>query len=250
MGKNVLDARFGAKKGSQVSLIWRLWATKHGDIYLKSIGSIPSKFSFHKSGICRDAFTSESRIKPNGQDDRALRKWFRAQPPPKGLKKIVSLAYIQIPTDYLSRETTVYPKKVDWIATCKHSSSLVFFLFLTNEPEQVVMKEIREASRPATLLKFATFKSGVSVVLAYFFREWKNEEITLGGEGRVNDIIISHEDPLSVGRPIRVTRIHSSKSEKHYTPWLIEQGAYAIEGDLPNKRENDEWVNFHNPPQK
>lgn len=110
MGKNVLDARFGAGKGNFRSLVWRLWATKHGDIYLKSMGAPPDKFSFHNSGECREAFTKESGLTPNDQSDRVLDKWVRLNPPEAGTNSITPLIYLQIPTDFLSRETPMIAK--------------------------------------------------------------------------------------------------------------------------------------------
>lgn len=75
MAKNIADLRFAIKNSSGlVSSIWRLWATRHGDVYLatRSMAKI-EKFSFHKSGICRSAFTNEHGT-PQTMTDRVMFK--------------------------------------------------------------------------------------------------------------------------------------------------------------------------------
>ena len=105
-----------------------------------------------------------------------------------------------------------------------------------------------EPDAAAKIMSIDSFPSGVTVGLSYEFHEWVNEEVTIRGEGRVNDIVISHLDPLNVGRPIRVIQKGIVEDPHNYIPHLVELGAYAAESDLYDKRKNDVRVNFTNPP--
>src|SRR5262245_5705143 len=82
------------------SHLWRIWVRK-SDAYVTTGGPSPTKFSFHESGICRDAFTAEFGAPP-GMDDRAMKKWKRGPIPPPNTEQGCSVLEITIPTDFLS----------------------------------------------------------------------------------------------------------------------------------------------------
>ena len=136
MAKNILNLRFGVKRtDGYIYSIWRLWATHIGDVYLavRSHAGV-SKYSFHKSGICRSAFTSEYG-KPEKMTDRAMFKWKRNVTPTID-DNATRVAWIAFPTDYLSRET----KKVTWIDAAPSGSATFIELAYTSKPENEVRK--------------------------------------------------------------------------------------------------------------
>src|SRR5690242_1367253 len=103
MAKNLADLRFTVRTADGFGgSDWRLWATRHGDFYLAS-RSLASKLklSFHQSGICRYAFTAEHGA-PVGQANRKLFGWRRAAVPVRGAGGMARVAWLAVPSDYLS----------------------------------------------------------------------------------------------------------------------------------------------------
>ncbi|MBX2847063.1 MAG: hypothetical protein KTR16_01990 [Acidiferrobacterales bacterium] len=156
---------------------------------------------------------------------------------------------MQIPTDYLSENTKEYRKKVERVSAIKEFSSVVFEIFLSNDTEQRIRRGFKKAGN-RSIIKCGVFPTGELVGVSYFYMDWENADITLKGDGRVNDLMVSHLDPLGVGRPIKLIQNRERKAGDNSPLHLIEFGAYAEDSDLYDKRENDERVNFVNPSQK
>lgn len=138
MAKNLADLRFAVRSPSgQVSSIWRLWATRHGDVYLASrtMAKI-EKFSFHKSGICRSAFTNEHGT-PKTMNDRAMFKWKRQPTPATGEGKASRVAWVAFPTDYLSRNADP-SVEVSWIEAAAPGGATYVELAFTSESRDFI----------------------------------------------------------------------------------------------------------------
>jgi hypothetical protein len=211
------------------------------------MGASPSKFSFHNSGICREAFTKESGHRPIGSSDRVLQKWVRTPLPLAGENKAQLIFSLQIPTGYLSRSSKQYPKKVEWIAADSSSSSVIFHLLLSNEVESAVSRGLLTMNPPFRLIKTGTFGDGRLIGLSYGYQDWENKTLVIKGDGKVNDIVISHLDPFGVGRPLRVTQQRTRGKDENHAPSAIEYGAFPNEADLPNTDLAGIMINFNSP---
>jgi hypothetical protein len=109
MSKNFYDLRFCVRRpDGYTSGLWRLWVTRGGDVFLalRKMAAI-SKYSFHKSGICRGAFTTQFTDEHGTpaalSGDRVISKWRRAPTPARGKGGGSRVAWIAFPTGYLSR---------------------------------------------------------------------------------------------------------------------------------------------------
>lgn len=204
MGKNVADLRFGIKREDGfVSSIWRLWATKHGDIYLttKGMGGI-HKYSFHQSGICRSAFTSEYGI-PKNMSDRAMHKWKRAPTPPFGSNNYSRLAWIAFPTNFLSRQMEDERKKINWIEAAPENMATYLELAIISETEKHV-KHYMGLDRRVVL--FAALSNDEALMVIYSYGEYENRDISSpSASGSIfPNLLFSENDPKDTGRPIRI----------------------------------------------
>lgn len=204
MSKNVLDLRFGVRRtdGYQ-STIWRLWITRECDVYLahRALARI-AKYSFHKSGICRSAFTAEHGTPPT-MNDRAIHKWRRAPTPPVGSGRAVRIAWLAFPTDFLSKPSSDDKKKMLWIDAAPSSGATYVELSFVAESESSVQQAFVDAGQ-RKLLCFQKLPNGENFLLAYYHSDWENKDLTVPGEGKVADLLFSVNDPQNTGRPVRI----------------------------------------------
>jgi hypothetical protein len=212
MAKNLADLRFGIQDSLGMrSCIWRLWVTQSGDVYLanRTMAGI-DKYSFHQSGICRSAFTSEHGI-PSAMTDRAIFKWRRASTPAVGDEGIAQVAVFSFPTDYLSRPTNQNTDGVTWITAAQAGRSTCVEFAFTSESRNTVETALcmREGHG---LLLYSMLPSGEAFFVDAYFIDWGNGDLTMPGNGATADIIYSSCDPLNTGRPIRI-RFGSAPSD-------------------------------------
>lgn len=177
--------------------------TRQGDVYLgtKELAGV-AKYSFHRSGVCRSAFTSQHGA-PDTMTNRAMFRWLRAETPPCGTDSASRVAWIAFPTDYLSRQTQVDADRTIWVDAVPSGGATYFELCFTAETEARI-KEVFSISRERRLLRFIELPAGDSFFIAYYHGEWENRDLHLPGEGRAADLLFSAEDPLNTGRPIRI----------------------------------------------
>src|SRR3569833_2493819 len=167
MGKNLFDLRF-VIEGDEgfCSSQWRLWITSPGDVYLttRSMGGV-KKYSFHQSGICRDAFTTEYGV-PKTMADRAISRWKRAQTPLAGGGGASSVALIAFTTDFLSRSTT-QTKKTNKKNTAQTGGATNLEKAFTFESEAFVLSAFQGNHR--RLHSYTMLPSGESFIFFLFF---------------------------------------------------------------------------------
>lgn len=204
VAKNLANLRFGIQDTSGMrSCIWRLWVTQSGDIYLanRTMAGI-DKYSFHQSGICRSAFTSEFGT-PSTMTDRAIFKWRRASTPAVGGRGIAQVAVFSFPTDYLSRPTNQNTDGVTWLTAAQAGRSTCVEFSFTSESRNTVETALcmREGHE---LLLYLMLPSGEAFFVDTYFIDWGNSDLTMPGNGTTADIIYSSSDPLNTGRPIRI----------------------------------------------
>lgn len=206
MSKNVFNLRFGVKRSDgYISSIWRLWATRHADVYLavKSQAGV-MKYSFHRSGICRSAFTKEHGI-PRALSDRAMFKWRREQTPVQGVNEASRVAWIAFPTDYLSREASKEKKKVTWVDAAPSGGVTHIELAYTAETEQSVRKAFR-SKESRNLVRYVSLPTGEALIVVYYHGLWENTDLTspASKDSIFPDLAFSASDPDDTGRPVRI----------------------------------------------
>jgi hypothetical protein len=227
MSKNKVDLRFAVRSHSgQISSVWRLWATRHGDVYLatRNMAKI-EKFSFHKSGICRSAFTGEHGT-PETMTDRAMFKWKRLPTPEAGEGKASRVAWLAFPTDYLSRRAD-HPVEINWIEAAPPGGATYVELAFTSESRDFI-EEAFSQRQERRLLLYANLLVGESVYLSYYHSDWENGDLKVPGDGKVSDLVFSASDPYETGRPIRI-RLCTTPSDGDALV-MRELGGYAVPG--------------------
>lgn len=217
MGKNVADLRFGVKRCDRyISSIWRMWATKSGDIYLATVGMAPyKKYSFHQSGISKDAFTKEAW--GNRTDDKAVSSWRRGGVPEEGDGKASILGSIEIPTALLSRNTLTIKKKITWLEAAPVNGATVIEFLLTYETENTV-KGLLSTLPERTLLYYKQLPNGKSLAVTYFHYKWEQKIKKMDADPKSiipEAIMFSDLDPQDTGRPVRVTLSNLPKDGDH-----------------------------------
>jgi hypothetical protein len=231
MSKNLADLRFAIRSSSgQVSSIWRLWATRRGDIYLATRAAAKiEKYSFHKSGICRSAFTNQHGT-PESMTDRAMFKWTRMPTPAAGEGRASRVAWIVFPTDYLSEPSETDVKKVDWIEAAPAGGATYTEFAFTREAQEYIEAAFRDPQE-RKLLKYTELLSGEAFFVSYYYADWDNRDLSMPGNGQVADLVFSSLDPHGTGRPIRL-RFGPAPSDGDAL-LLRELGGYPVPG-TPN----------------
>jgi hypothetical protein len=204
MSRNLFDLRFGIRRhDSYVSGIWRVWVTRQGDVYLaiRTMAGI-DKYSFHRSGICRRAFTSQHGT-PSTMSDRAMFKWRRLETPPAGTGRASRVAWIAFPTDYLSSAFDPDDGRVVWIDAAPLGGATYVELAYTLEPEGEIKKVFSDHS-DRRLLGLVELPSSERLLIDFYHADWQNNDLRIPGEGEVRDLLFSAADPHNTGRPIRL----------------------------------------------
>lgn len=204
MSKNLADLRFAIKSSSgQESSIWRLWATRHGDVYLatRSMAKM-QKYSFHKSGICRSAFTKENGT-PRTMTDRAMFKWNRLPTPAAGVGKASRVAWLGFPTDYLSRPCTTNVKGIVWVEAAPAGGATYVEFAFTRESQKSIEAAFQERQE-RSLLAYIELPSDEAFFGSYYHADWENKDWNVPGNGQVSDLLFSPHDPYETRRPLRI----------------------------------------------
>jgi hypothetical protein len=207
LAKNLLDVRFGVKRDdSYESSVWRLWVTRYSDTYLavRSHAGV-SKYSFHKSGICRSAFTSQHGT-PATMADRAIFEWTRNPTAARGTNQASRVAWIAFPTNFLSKPRGHGLKDINWIKAAPSDQATYFELAYTCELESDVRLAF-ESRKERTLMNYLLLPSGEALISSYYHSEWDNRDLrSPTRRGSIfPDLLFSERDPGNTGRPVRIT---------------------------------------------
>lgn len=225
MGKPIVDLRVGVRSAQGLeSSIWRLIGTKRGDVYfaIRSLAGV-TKYSFHRSGICRSAFTTEHGTPPK-LPDRLMFKWKRAPISPAGKGRLSRVLLLAVPTDFLSAPRLCVPG-VLWLEAAPSGAATYFSIAFTAEPHaEVTLAYRRNGIRN---IQYAEMDGGINLLVDYYHSDWLNEDLRMPGEGKVNDLLFSANDPAGTGRPIRLTFSPTPKDGDALH--VRELGGYAVE---------------------
>lgn len=231
MAKNLFDFRFGIKRDDgYISNIWRLWITSSGDVYLtvREMGGI-EKYSFHKSGICRSAFTKEHGT-PAKMTDRVIFRWKRAITPPAGRGGASRVAGIAFPTDFLSRRQEQNENKIVWIPAASSGGATYIEMAYTSEPEKSVQHAFSENLR--CLHSYTPLPGGEAFFVSSYHSDWKNVDLrSPPAEGSIfPELFFSANDPFDTGRPIRIR--FGPRANDGDALVLQELGGYKVEDNV------------------
>lgn len=186
--------------------MWRLFATRNGDVYLSSLGGV-KKYSFHQSGICRNAFTNEYTEKhgmPKNMTDRAMSKWKRNTTPLSN-NNATMVSMIAFPTDFLSREQKAESKKVTWIDAAPSGGATYFELAYTSGSENEI-RNLLSSNGNRNLLNYGRLSANEALLAMFYHGDWENKDVNspTSHESIFPDLLFSSNDPDDTGRPIRI----------------------------------------------
>ena len=164
-----------------------------------------NKYSFHKSGICRSAFTKEHGT-PSKMSDRKMFKWIRAETPPVTKGQATRVALIAFPTNFLSRSLKGIEKSTTWIPAAPHGGATYLELAYTCESENTVLSAFQSNAR--NLITYQPLPSGEAFFISYHHADWENKDLRIPAakdKGSIfPDLLFSERDPRDTGRPIRI----------------------------------------------
>lgn len=198
----------GTADGPQAS-VWRVWFNGD-DVYAASRnGAQIEKLSFHHSGICRKAFTSEYGT-PRSLQDRATLKWRRMPTPAAGDGKGSRVLSLAFPTDFLSAPKPI-EKAVTWIAPASVGRATIVDMIFTNDDFNFVAREL-EKSGVRKLVHFEPLPGGENFVVCANNEQWENWSVLMpASHGAKSAIMFSDYDPAGTGRPIRLSQYKNPK---------------------------------------
>jgi hypothetical protein len=185
MSKNLADLRFTIRSpAGQVSATWKLWVTRHGDVYLatRPMASI-EKYSFHKSGICRSAFTRE-RGAPGTMSDRAMIRWRRLPTPPAGEGRAACVAWLIFPTDYLSKPSDLDNREVVWVDAAPAGEATHIQISFTREPLDSVCRAFAYHSKKE-ILAYYHIAGDEALLVDSHSEPWSDGDLKMPGDGKV-----------------------------------------------------------------
>jgi len=224
MGKaNSVDLRFAVGRLNGLrSDVWRAFS-RGSDVYLAIAHHAGrSKFSFHSSGICRDAFTKEEGP-GDGEDDRVISRWIRSQAPPAP-----GLAYallLRFPSDYLSSALPRPLKTVTWVPSAPAGGSTTFEFFYSRMNRQDTEAAAAAANR--TLLSYTMLPSGEAFTVTWLHEPWHGTPFRVPGMLHDDcEYFISTLDPENTGRPARFMRL--IRQREGIPPIAEDFGAYKV----------------------
>lgn len=236
MGKPLATIRLavGSPSGPR-SCIWRIVVGKKDDIYVITSSAMTSdKLSFHRSHICRWAFTEQFGT-PEGMTDRVMKRWRRSKTPPAGSGRGTSVAEVIFPTDYLS--TSFAPSDyggVCWIEPAPTGRSAAFELFFCNDGPDVVSEQFKANGR--RILEAVPLSSGEFFFASSHTVDFAGQDIRLPATSlRKHDLIASKIDYRFSGRPVRFLMMKDIGDGDKLI--ISEYGMFPVNpGDLPHIR--------------
>lgn len=227
MSKNLANLRFWVydeKFGN--SHIWRLWITKHGDIYLstKNMAGI-IKVSFHKSGICRYALTNE-HANARQIEDRLIHKWLRPKVPDAHTNQFGLLCSLGFPTNYLSHFSSAPDILAKRVPAAQPPGTTVIELGITRDSEDTVLTTTGSATRWGMLLW-----TPLSAELSLFVRWYHSEEVigdmNLSASHGLPGYRFAHPEFEQPTRPFRMQM--QNNPNDHDCLFVIERGGCRIQ---------------------
>ena len=202
-----LDLRFAIVDSSGArSSVWRIWSHKDEVYAAKRSMAHIQKFSFHSSGICRDAFTAERGV-PETLSDRAMTKWRRAVTPERGKANVSAVLRVAFPTDFLSSAPDPESKPFKAITAAPSGMAVAVTIVFSHDP----VAELRRTCNDLGInVLGAVALAGETAAVISQHINWETEDFWMpASHGRNHDLIFAKED--ATGRPIRLFRLLQPK---------------------------------------
>jgi hypothetical protein len=183
------------------------------------------KLSFHQSGICRKAFTSEQGI-PQGEVDRATLKWRRVATERQGMHRFSRVLSIECPTDFLSKLDETTDKPIVWIPPAPVSMTTFVEMGFTREDCLAIQWQLA-GSGLRRLTGFLPLPNGENfVVLAGYGRTRTDNLLVPASHHQSKHLMFSRVDPQCIGRPSRLSLYNLTKEKQMLL--VQELGGYPI----------------------
>jgi hypothetical protein len=227
--------RIAIRSGAACSNVWRL-STRKSEAYLAVGEAKVDKFSFHSSGICRHAFTSEFGT-PSGMHDRVMTRWKRAPIPPPNTEKGASVLEVAFPTDFLSTAFPEVPREVHWLPAAPegHSTHLAF-IFSADPPQTVQPLVARGEGELCAAFELENYNW---FYIVRFQSAFRGQEIRLPNAGKRRfDFVIARHDTTNSGRPFRLLLMSNPSDGEKMQAWEYgavradPEAAFEVEGTL------------------
>jgi hypothetical protein len=232
------------------SNLWRIAAYK-SDVYVICGGAAPAKFSFHESGICRDAFTREFGAPP-GMQDRVMARWKRADIPPPNTGKACSVLEVAFPTDFLSTglevaSKPISSKPISWLDAAAPGHSKCVELFFSSDTPDIVEALLQPAQR-AAIAAFPLENRSWFYVTSHTI-EFPGQEMRIPAVGnRKSDFLIKRQGVFPSSRSVRILVMNNPGDGDKMVAWeygasVCEPGEFqAIDGTLtPQQVYHSTW---------
>jgi hypothetical protein len=204
--KNKSDLRFLVKgDDGRHSSTWRLWVTDEGDLYfaLREHGGI-SKISFHKSGICRRAFTQQYHS--SSTQDRAMSKWNLPEIPKIGIFKSAPIIIFTFPTNYLSSLNPKIKQPTFCIPPAPEGMTATVLFALTRD---YGLKDMHSGEYDdGGLMHWTHLHDGIFLVGYWFHEATEIGDISSPGENGGQTLRFIHPEDKYPNRPITLTTFH------------------------------------------
>jgi hypothetical protein len=202
-----IKIRLGIRRtDGYTSGIWNLFISPHGVVYLASRQTAGThKISFHKSGICRYAFTAEHGI-PAGMDDRVIFKWRRASTPTASSGRATRVFLGSFPTDFLSRLSNLPLKPVAWIDAAPTRQATFLEVSFTRQTERSVRRALKIGGAVRSLLCYYPLPRREALIITYYYGDTNNKDIysPSSTSSIFPSLRFSANDPAKTGRPFRM----------------------------------------------
>jgi hypothetical protein len=168
-------------------------------VYLSPLGALAKvkKFSFHNSGICRDAFNRT----PPTLDDRATAKWMKKLTPPAGSGIGTRVMALYFPTDYMS--ATWSDGAVTWVDPAPPGGVTIIELVYVRESREYLEAAFAEGT-VRTLVGYFKLPGGESFAIVRSHGPWENRDLDMPASHGGSALLFSSEDPHGTGRPQRI----------------------------------------------
>ena len=212
MSRNVSNLRFSVFDASVGhSAVWRLWITRPGDLYLASRAAAGSvKVSFHRSGICRYAFTRQHRP-PASESDRVIQRWNRPALPEAGTGNFARLAWLAFPTDYLSQGPMPGLSDSTTIPPAAPGAAAFVEVGLTQGPLEAIAEGMG-AAEDRGIASYSEIFEGTAAFVRWYHGAWENNDLTIPASHGLPAYRFLAEEPVDRVRPIRLT-FHSQPKD-------------------------------------
>src|SRR5262245_58984502 len=181
-----------------------------------------------KSYICRVGTTRGNGSAAGQKGPPGIHQLSRDGATEPGAIEGVRVLRIGFATNLLSTRLVDPPaKEIAWVAPAPAGHSTVIDVLFTREAEYMV-RELVGGERPALehkLLAYHRLPSGEAVCINSWFAADADKTLTmLADEAHPNDLVVSQDDPMGTGRPVRLIT-HSNPADGDFMR-VWEFGAY------------------------